>query len=204
MSHVTTVPGDEIMAVHFRNILHVLRMYDRFENTFLRWSVGKLRDRQELVLTLTENATITQSIVSTICLMYPGRIGGPFLCKNTFVVEFLDDISASTDAAMPQIPSAKRKRNSTKVGGGNIVGITNEVSECIHNLNTSDVLVTKTSTGEDSDGEWLSFHLSESNRINLCFLCNIYTGEFSDAIKVCMCFVNVWACVRVCVCVCEV
>ena len=208
MTHAPELTESDNMPVYFCNILHALRMYDRFENTFLRWSVSKQRDRQQLVLTLADDATLSQSIVSTICMMYPRRIAGPFLCKNTFTVEFLDettkyDDSVAVDGHGALVPgaTANRKRHRQPPNAGDYIeGITRDTHEHLSALNTSDVTVSRTTSGEDSDGQWISLELNETSRINLCFMCNVYTGEYSDVIKVCMCGVWVCGCV-VCGCV---
>lgn len=206
MTHSTE---NDPMPVHFCNILHALRMYDRFENTFLRWSISKQRDRQQLVLTLAENATISQGIVSTITLMYPRRIAGPFISKNTFTIEFLDDTTKYDDTSAVDMQgllvggrtTAKRKRQSD-TPLDHITGITRDMHEHLNVLNPSEVAITNTTTGEDSDGQWVCFEISEASRINVCFLCNVYTAEYSEAIKVCC--VCVYAlcpciCARVCI-----
>jgi len=179
----TRAEADEPMGVHFCNILHILRTYDRFENTFRRWSVCRQRDRQQLVLTLADDATLSHSVIAAVCMMYPQRIAGPFLSKNIFTVELLDEavhFDAHADAAAGV--SLKRKREPVESA---IDAIGSDLARCMHASNSSAVYVAKTVTGSDGGGEWMSYELSACDRVDLSFIPTVFSGPDSELIKVC-------------------
>jgi len=175
----------EALPVHFANVLHVLQMHDRFENTFERWSMCRQRDRQQFVVTLLSGATLVHPVINTICMMYPRRLVGPFLCGNTLTFEFLDEFTAFERGALADL--RKRKRSPTDSDGGavdTIAKIGSSIASCLKELNHSSLSVTRTNTGEDSDGTWASFELSECDRLNLSFTTDVLTGPCSGMIKV--------------------
>jgi len=77
------VPG------HIANILNVILLHDRFDQNFDKWNLLVADDRDTLVLTLKSGAQVDSSLVYTICMMYPFRIHGPIIMKNTMHVEFM-------------------------------------------------------------------------------------------------------------------
>jgi len=81
----TKVPG------HIANILKVILLHDKFEHNFSKWSLVQTEDRDVLILTLKNSAIVESSLVYTICMMYPFRINGPIMIKNTMHVEFLHE-----------------------------------------------------------------------------------------------------------------
>ena len=80
--HTKTVPG------HIANILNVILLHDKFDQNFDKWNLLVADDRDTLVLTLKCGAHVDSSLVYTICMMYPFRIHGPLVIKNTMHVEF--------------------------------------------------------------------------------------------------------------------
>jgi hypothetical protein len=80
-----TVPG------HIANILNVILLHDKFDQNFDKWNLLVMDDRDTLVLTLKSGAQVDSSLVYTICMMYPFRIHGPLVIKNTMHVEFLHE-----------------------------------------------------------------------------------------------------------------
>jgi len=176
---------DEAMCVPFCNILHILRTYDQFENTFRRWSVCKQRDRQQLVLTLADDATLSHSVIAAICMMYPHRIAGPYLSKNSFTVELLDEaVHHNAQGNADVDDSHKRKRDASGDAAGAIDAIGSDVARFVHDSNNSAVYVAKTTTGSDGSGEWMSYELSACDRVDLSFIPNVFSGPNSDLIKV--------------------
>jgi len=175
--------ADEPLGVHLCNILHILRMHDRFESIFQRWSVCRQRDRQQLVLTLAENAKLSHSVIAAICMLYPSRIAGPYVSKNVFTVELLDEAVHFEAQAEPAL-SHKRKRAAGE-GEGAVEAIGSDVAQCLQSSNSSAVYVARTLTGQDGGGDWMTYELSASDRIDLSFMPNVYSGPNSDTIKVC-------------------
>ena len=92
------VPG------HIANILKVILLHDKFEHNFCKWSLVQTEDRDVLVLTLKSGAVVDSSLVYTICMMYPLRINGPIMIKNTMNVEFLHDDPLQVVSATGEIP----------------------------------------------------------------------------------------------------
>jgi len=82
---IKTVPG------HIANILKVILLHDKFDQNFEKWNYVGADDRDVLVLTLKHGAQVDSCLVYTICMMYPFRIHGPLIIKNTMHVEFLHE-----------------------------------------------------------------------------------------------------------------
>lgn len=188
-------PAHDVLPVHFNNILHVLRMYDKFENTFCRWSMVTQKDRQQLVVTLADGATLPHSVMCTICLLYPNRVVGPFLSKNILIVEFLNENTESEARVLTDTSSscvkdktiANRKRlfsESESSLNDPFSQIGASVERSLNLANNSSVFISKTSTGEDAGGLWISYTISECERINLSFIPTVFAGPGSEQIKV--------------------
>jgi len=79
------------VPAHIANILKVILLHDKFDQNFDKWNYVVADDRDVLVLTLKHGAQVDSSLVYTICMMYPFRIHGPLLIKNTMHVEFLHE-----------------------------------------------------------------------------------------------------------------
>jgi len=92
------VPG------HIANILKVILLHDKFEHNFSKWSLVQTDDRDVLVLTLKSGAVVDSSLVYTIWMMYPFRINGPIMIKNTMNVEFLHDDPLEVESVTGEIP----------------------------------------------------------------------------------------------------
>ena len=102
----TVVPKKDHKKVpgHIANILKVILLHDKFEHNFCKWSLVQTEDRDVLVLTLKSGAVVDSSLVYTICMMYPLRINGPILVKNTMNVEFLHDDPLQVVSVTGEIP----------------------------------------------------------------------------------------------------
>jgi len=92
--------------LHIANMLKVILLHDKFTKYFLKWSLLKKKDKDILVLTMKNGAIVDSTLIFTICMMYPFRINGPFLAKNTMNIEFLHEIP---DAVVNITPDIEQK-----------------------------------------------------------------------------------------------
>jgi len=255
--HTNTVPG------HIANILNVILLHDKFDQNFEKWNLLVADDRDTLVLTLKCGAQVNSSLVYTICMMYPFRIHGPIVIKNTMHVEFLHEnrlavvavtsdrtpknieymlgtcqhkrkrgqfehqqiphhqnlaatdssvtavcvVTTAAAAGTPSVPSATTSHNNTstesepdiagvRAGTAPPIAASTTLPPCIrrkppskhdtlhfdldlvrHKLtaslqstNNSRVFIDHSTTGFDAGGSWLTFHLSECDKLNLDFM----------------------------------
>jgi len=213
---IMTVPG------HIANILQVILLHDKFDHNFDKWNLIAGDDRDVLVLTLKTGAQIDSSLVYTICMMYPFRIHGPLVIKNTMHIEFLHDNRLETVSVTANITpknieytlgtclhDRKRQRlGSTTIaktsesittdegnrafgksadvskpkadareddehGAGavdlNLDSIRQKLSVALQASNNSRVFIEQVRTGFDAAGSWITFQLSECDKLNLDF-----------------------------------
>lgn len=218
------VPG------HIANILQVILLHDKFDQNFDKWNLIAGDDRDVLVLTLRNGAQIDSCLVYTICMMYPFRIHGPLVIKNTMHIEFLHEnrlvtvgvtatitpknieyalgtrlherkrqrlLSAPDTTLLPNAAasggtcvvekSIVASKQSAAVAGqnehatgpidGNLASIQRKLSIALNASNNSRVFIQKVSTGFDAAGSWITFVLSECDKLNLDFF-----GSFQLAI----------------------
>ena len=186
------VPG------HIANILRVILLHDKFEHNFSKWSLVQSDDRDVLVLTLKNGAVVDSSLVYTICMMYPFRIHGPILIKNTMHVEFVHDnpllvVGITGDFVEKNVEyqlgthmhTRKRPRpltsldhNTDKEGGAtasdtctpDLLVVRKKLSAALHLTNSTRVHVEHVDTGLDAGGLWANFRLSECEKLNLDFI----------------------------------
>jgi len=92
--------------LHIASMLKVILLHDKFTKYFLKWSLLKKKDKDILVLTLKNGAILDSTLIFTICMMYPFRINGPFLAKNTMNIEFLHE---TTDSVVNITPDIEQK-----------------------------------------------------------------------------------------------
>jgi len=186
------VPG------HIANIIKVILLHDKFEHNFSKWSLVQSDDRDVLVLTLKNGAVVDSSLVYTICMMYPFRIHGPLLIKNTMHVEFVHDnpleiVGITGEFAEKNVEyqlgthmhTRKRHRAAPDVDhDGDVEGSSATADPCtpdlvvvrqklaaaLHLTNSTRVVVEHVDTGLDAGGLWANFRLSECDKLNLDFI----------------------------------
>jgi len=218
-----TVPG------HIANILKVILLHDKFDQNFEKWNLLLEDDRDILVLTLKNGAQVDSVLVYTICMMYPFRIHGPLVIKNTMHVEFLHenrldsvvvthDIAPKnieyilgtcmhkrkrqrlqhhdpvlTDTTLLEVDSMKQMTNTKTADASssdlsttsgppphkppvcdipklNLDLIRHKLSTSLQSTNNSRVFVNYLTTGFDAGGSWVTFQLSECDKLNLDFM----------------------------------
>jgi hypothetical protein len=230
--HTMTVPG------HIANILQVILLHDKFDQNFDKWNLIAGDDRDVLVLTLKTGAQIDSSLVYTICMMYPFRIHGPLVIKNTMHIEFLHDNRLETVSVTANITpknieytlgtclhERKRQRlGSTTIaknaqsittddgnsafgksadaskqktdareddehGRGavdlNLDSIRRKLSTALQASNNSRVFIEQVRTGFDAAGSWITFQLSECDKLNLDFFGSFQLAIDDLPLKVC-------------------
>jgi len=202
------VPG------HIANILKVILLHDKFEHNFSKWSLVQSDDRDVLVLTLKHGAVVDSSLVYTICMMYPFRIHGPILIKNTMHVEFLHDnpleivgitgnfveknveyqLGTHMHTRKRQRPSSSLDHDDKTQGSSSsadtctpdLVVVREKLSAALHLTNSTRVLVEHVDTGLDAGGLWANFRLSECDKLNLDFIGGFQLAVDDVHIKVCV------------------
>ena len=223
-SHTKNVPG------HIANILQVILLHDKFDQNFDKWNLIAGDDRDVLVLTLKNGAQIDSSLVYTICMMYPFRIHGPLVIKNTMHVEFLHvnrlenvgvtanitpknieyalgtclherkrqrllsatitnpiqnapakdnkgGVEKSIDASKQKADAREQNEHATGANHLNLDSIQRKLSAALQASNNSRVVVDQVNTGFDAAGSWITFQLSDCDKLNLDFF-----GSFQLAI----------------------
>jgi len=229
---IKTVPG------HIANILKVILLHDKFDQNFEKWNYVGADDRDVLVLTLKHGAQIDSGLVYTICMMYPFRIHGPLIIKNTMHVEFLhenrlesvvvtqdidskniqyalgtslhqrkrqklvpptiaDTLSHTPTVQVAHIdvrdaatipnndPVGKPKQPSDTVPGLDLHVIRRKLTLSLQSSNTSRVFVDEVSTGFDASGTWVTFRLSNCDKLNLDFFGGFQLSIDDLPVKVC-------------------
>jgi len=81
----------------------VILLHDKFSKFFSKWSLLVKHDRDILVLTMKASSLLDSALVYTICMMYPFRINGPFMVKNTMNIEFMHESLLSIVDVTPEI-----------------------------------------------------------------------------------------------------
>jgi len=216
LSHApsTAVPKKEHKKVpgHIANILKVILLHDKFEHNFCKWSLVQTDDRDVLVLTLKSGAVVDSSLVYTICMMYPLRINGPIMIKNTMNVEFLHDDPLQVVSVTGEIPqknvefqlgtllhTRKRRRpsptsetasshqedsSSTGITAQDLDVVREKLAAALQITNSTRVFIDHVDTGLDAGGSWVRFRLSECEKLNLDFIGGFQLAIDDIAVKV--------------------
>jgi len=195
------------VPVQIATMLKVVMLYDKFEKIFYRWNTRCRGDQDVLVLCMKPSSIVDTHLVYTLCMMYPNRIHGPILVKETMQIEFLNDVGR-----VPLLPSSlavclnaqfaiskqqKRKcdeeypptKNTNTYMRICVDEMKSKIIDAISKTNTSRIHIQNTVSGMDSKGPrpWVSFELSACDRLNLDFLGKFQLCVNNSSIKVCLC-----------------
>lgn len=186
------------IPLHFSVVIHLINLHDKFNKMFASWSFQTTPDKDTLTVILKESVSIDTTLFDLIQLQYPGRIKGPYIKKNTLVLDFVKNSEINKEKSIAHIIERPRKRprknEEEKSQDTNVAAIQQLLLREIRKCNSINTDLATPIHGHDTSGDWILFNILYADTINTCFIQAVKADKLLMNVKVFFTFVSSCSC----------